>query len=101
MSMGHSVCAKSKSGVRDALSMTIPTGTGVHRRMVYVELEPGADFDAVVKTTIYLTNLDDFALVNQIYGEYFSGVFPARATVQVAALPRGARVEIEAIAYLG
>lgn len=44
MSMGHSVCAKSKTGVRDALSMTIPLGTGIHRRMVYVELLPGADF---------------------------------------------------------
>lgn len=44
MSMGHSVCAKSKDGVRDALSVTIPTGTGVHRRMVYVELEDGANF---------------------------------------------------------
>lgn len=49
MSMGHSVCAKGKPGVKDALSMTIPTGTGVHRRMVYVELEPGADFAAVEK----------------------------------------------------
>src|SRR5690606_9525096 len=47
MSMGHSVCAKGKRGVKDALSMTIPTGTGVHRRMVYVELEPDADFTAV------------------------------------------------------
>src|SRR5690606_35571349 len=47
MSMGHSVVAKSKSGVKDALSMTIPTGTGVHRRMVYVELEAGADFAKV------------------------------------------------------
>ena len=47
MSMGHSVCAKSKPGVKDALSMTIPTGTGVHRRMVYVELEPGAELTAV------------------------------------------------------
>ncbi len=47
MSMGHSVCAKSKPGVKDALSMTIPVGTGVHRRLVYVELEEGADFGAV------------------------------------------------------
>lgn len=46
-SMGHTVCAKSKAGVRDALSMTIPLGTGLHRRMVYVELEPGARFDDV------------------------------------------------------
>ena len=49
MSMGHTVVVKSKEGVRDALSMTIPTGTGVHRRMVYVELEDGADFAQVEK----------------------------------------------------
>ncbi|MDD2278882.1 MAG: diaminopimelate dehydrogenase [Bacteroidales bacterium] len=47
MSMGHSVVAKSKEGVKDALSMTIPTGTGIHRRMVYVELEEGASFEKV------------------------------------------------------
>ena len=47
MSMGHSVCVRSKEGVRDALSMTIPTGEGVHRRMVYVELEEGATLEAV------------------------------------------------------
>jgi len=47
MSMGHSVAARSKEGVKNALSMTIPTGTGVHRRMVYVELEKGAALEAV------------------------------------------------------
>lgn len=47
MSMGHSVCARSKEGVKDALSMTIPLGTGIHRRMVYVELMPGASLEAV------------------------------------------------------
>jgi len=47
MSMGHTVCVKSKAGVREALSMTIPTGTGVHRRMVYVQLEPGATLEKV------------------------------------------------------
>ncbi|MBQ4169911.1 MAG: diaminopimelate dehydrogenase, partial [Bacteroidales bacterium] len=46
-SMGHSVVAKSKEGVVDALSLTIPKGTGLHRRMVYVQLEEGADFDQV------------------------------------------------------
>ncbi len=49
MSMGHSVVAKSKDGVKDALSMTIPTGTGIHRRMVYVELEDGAKIEVVTK----------------------------------------------------
>lgn len=47
MSMGHSVCVKSKKGVRDALSMTIPLGEGIHRRMVYVELEEGANLEEV------------------------------------------------------
>lgn len=49
MSMGHSVAVRSKKGVREALSMTIPTGTGIHRRMVYVELEPGASLEEVTK----------------------------------------------------
>ena len=48
-SMGHSVCVKSKAGVKDALSMTIPVGEGIHRRMVYVELEEGADLAEVTK----------------------------------------------------
>jgi 2-iminobutanoate/2-iminopropanoate deaminase len=58
----------------------------------------GAGFAQVVKTTIYLTDLADFAAVNGVYGRYFPASPPARATVQVAALPRGARVEIDAIA---
>ena len=49
MSMGHSVCVRSKKGVKNALSMTIPLGEGIHRRMVYVELEPGASLEQVTK----------------------------------------------------
>lgn len=60
----------------------------------------GLSFADVVKTTIYLTDLSDFARVNDAYGAYFESAPPARATVQVAALPRGAKVEIEAIAAL-
>lgn len=59
MSMGHTVCVKSKSGVKDALSMTIPLGTGIHRRMVYVELEDGAKLEDVtnaVKEDPYFVN---------------------------------------------
>jgi 2-iminobutanoate/2-iminopropanoate deaminase len=55
-------------------------------------------FADVVKTTIFLVNLADFEVVNRIYGEHFTENFPARSTVQVVALPRGALVEIEAIA---
>jgi 2-iminobutanoate/2-iminopropanoate deaminase len=58
----------------------------------------GLTFDDVVKTTIFLTNLGDFQTVNEIYGSYFKQDPPARSTVQVAALPKGANVEIEVIA---
>ena len=55
-------------------------------------------FDDVAKTTIFLTNMEDFAAVNKVYGEFFTPPFPARSTVQVAALPGNAKVEIEAVA---
>jgi 2-iminobutanoate/2-iminopropanoate deaminase len=56
------------------------------------------NFENVVKATVFMTNLAEFADMNSIYGEYFTSNFPARSTVQVAALPRGATVEIEVIA---
>ncbi|WP_104744210.1 RidA family protein [Helicobacter acinonychis] len=60
--------------------------------------EAGLGMDSVVKTTILLKSLDDFAVVNEIYGSYFKESYPARATFQVAKLPKDALVEIEAIA---
>ncbi|MGL2705381.1 RidA family protein [Helicobacter pylori] len=60
--------------------------------------EANLGMDSVVKTTILLKNLDDFAVVNEIYGSYFTEPYPARATFQVAKLPKDALVEIEAIA---
>ena len=65
MSMGHTVCVKSKPGVKDALSMTMPLGDGVHRRMVYVELEPGAslaDVAAAVKADPYFANDETYVM---------------------------------------
>jgi 2-iminobutanoate/2-iminopropanoate deaminase len=56
-------------------------------------------FANVVKTTVFMTNLADFAAMNGVYGKYFTADFPARSTVQVAALPRGAQVEIEVVAH--
>jgi 2-iminobutanoate/2-iminopropanoate deaminase len=61
----------------------------------------GASLQSVAKTTIYLTDLQDFGPVNEIYGSYFKAAPPARATVQVSQLPRGAMVEIDAIAVVG
>jgi 2-iminobutanoate/2-iminopropanoate deaminase len=61
----------------------------------------GVGFPEVVRSTIYLTNLADFGKVNEVYGSYFPSEPPARATVGVAALPRGAAVEIDMIAHRG
>ena len=58
----------------------------------------GLTLDNVVKTTVFLTYLGDFQTVNEIYGSYFKGQPPARSTVQVSALPKGANIEIEVIA---
>jgi 2-iminobutanoate/2-iminopropanoate deaminase len=57
--------------------------------------------ESVVKTTIYLTDLGHFARVNEIYGEFFGAAKPARATVEVAGLPKGAAIEIEWVCYAG
>jgi len=61
----------------------------------------GADMSNVVKTTVLLKDMADFTAMNEVYATFFTGVYPARATYQVAALPKDAIVEIEAIAVLG
>lgn len=60
----------------------------------------GINFEQVVKTTIYLSDLNDFQAVNTIYAKSFTAIAPARATVEVSALPKGALVEIDAIAHM-
>ena len=60
----------------------------------------GSDFRHVARTTIFLADMNDFAVVNEIYASFFSEPYPARATVQVARLPRDVRVEIDAIAVV-
>ena len=60
--------------------------------------EAGLGFENVVKTTIFLTNMNDFAAVNEVYGRYFKTQPPARSTIAVAGLPKGVQVEIEVIA---
>jgi reactive intermediate/imine deaminase len=61
----------------------------------------GGDFDKVVRVTVYLTDLANFAKVNEVMSTYFREPFPARAAVGVAALPRGSQVEIDAVMHLG
>jgi 2-iminobutanoate/2-iminopropanoate deaminase len=61
----------------------------------------GSSLDNVVKTTVFVADMNDFAAMNEVYGRYFNGNKPARATVQAARLPKDARVEIECVALVG
>ena len=63
--------------------------------------DQGLDFSNVVKTTVFLDNMDDFAAMNEVYAEYFVAPYPARSAVAVDKFPKGALVEVEVIAYKG
>jgi len=73
----------------------------VMRNLKAVLLEAGLTFDNIVKSSIFLTDMGNFAEVNEIYGKYFTADFPARETVQVSALPKNVNVEISVIAVVG
>lgn len=79
----------------------VPQAEQVMRNIGAVLSAAGCGFEAVVKTTIFLTDLADFTRVNEIYGRCFPAAPPARSTVQVSALPKGVAVEIEVIALAG
>ncbi len=74
--------------------------TRVLENLQAVLLAAGASLERVVRTTVYLTDLKDFEAVNAVYARFFGASRPARSTVQVSALPKGARVEIDAVASL-
>ena len=104
--VGGFVFASGQIALDPATGKLVEGGTEAETRQVMhnmlgVLAASGARPEDVVKTTIFLVDLADFALVNSIYGATFSANPPARSTVQVAALPRGARVEIEATAFIG
>ncbi len=75
-----------------------PQTEQVMKNLSAVLLAAGSELELVVKTTVFLADMEDFAAMNDVYGQFFSSDPPARATVQVACLPRNAKVEIEAIA---
>jgi len=72
----------------------------VMKNLAAVLAAAGTSFDKVVKTTVYLSDMAEFAAMNEIYGQYFPAPAPARATIQAAALPRGVKVEIDLVALL-
>ncbi len=90
-------------GLDPASATIVEGGIEIETRRVLQNLgevlaAAGVDFVDVVRTTIFMVDLGEFEIVNRIYGEHFSPPYPARSTVQVAALPRKARIEIDAIA---
>ncbi|MHB8567453.1 MAG: RidA family protein [Nitrososphaerales archaeon] len=87
-----------KSGSIEATTIEEQT-TQVLRNLEAILKAAGSDLSKVLKCTVFLADLDEFASFNKIYGTYFSHVPPARSTVQVAKLPRGAKVEIDVIAF--
>ena len=103
--VGNAVYLSGQIGLDPSSGQLVEGGTEAQARRVMENLgavlkEAGLGFGDVVKTTIYMADLAEFAKVNDIYGSYFpaGGVPPARSTVQVAALPRGARIEIDFVA---
>ncbi len=90
----------------DPATGIIPEGVEAQTRQVMKNLaailkEAGGTLEHIVKTTIFVKDLQDFVTVNGIYSEYLTKPYPSRSTVEVACLPKDALVEIEAIAYLG
>ncbi len=83
----------------------VPGGIEAETRQALINLKnvleaAGSSLESVVKTTVFLRDMGDFPKMNAIYGEFFTENFPARSTIQVAALPKGGAVEIEAVAYI-
>ena len=72
----------------------------VFKNLAAVLKEAGASFETVVKTTVFIKNMDDFATINEVYSQYFTGHKPARSCVEVSRLPKDVHVEIEVIALI-
>lgn len=93
-------------GLDPATGTLVEGGVAAETRRVLANLDAvlraaGSGLASVLKTTVFLVDMADFAAMNEVYGKVFSEPYPARSTVAVAALPRGARVEIEAVARVG
>lgn len=100
---GKFVFTSGQVGIDPATNAIVEGGIEAETRQVFENLRnvleaAGSSLDLVVKTTVFLRDMNDFTRMNAVYAEYFTSGYPARSTVQVAALPRNAAVEIEVIA---
>jgi reactive intermediate/imine deaminase len=103
--VGNTIWVSGQIPLDPATKEMVTGGIEAQVRQVFENLKAivvaaGASFDEVVKATVFLTDLSHFALVNKIMAEYFREPYPARAAVGVAALPRGAEIEVECIVAL-
>ena len=102
---GNTVWLSGQVPLDPATGQLVTGDIAIEARQVFANLRAvcaaaGGSFDDVVRVGIYLTDLGDFAAVNAVMAEAFAEPFPARSTIQVSALPRGARVEVDAILVL-
>lgn len=102
---GHLVFSSGQIPVDPATGL-IPEGIQAQTRqamenVLAVLAEAGATAENIVKTTVFLQDMNDFAAMNEVYATFFSGAAPARSAVQVARLPKDCPIEIEAVAYIG
>lgn len=105
VSTGHLVFTAGQLGLDPATGELAPGGIEAQTRQAPSNLRAvleaaGSSLENVIKTTVYLQDINEFGLMNAVYGEFFTADFPARSAFQVAALPKGGAVEIEAVALL-
>lgn len=103
VSTGCMIYTAGQVGIDPSTGKMVEGGIQAQTRQVFMNLkaileEAGSGLDQIVKTTVFLQDMGEFSLMNEIYGSFFSEKYPARSTVQVCALPAGAAVEIEAVA---
>lgn len=103
--VGYMVFTAGQLGLERATGELVPGGVEAETRQALLNLQnilesAGSGLELVVKTTVFLRDMNDFAKMNAVYAEFFTRQPPARSAVQVAALPKGAAVEIEAVAVM-
>ena len=103
--IGNLVITSGQIPIDPATGNLVSGGIEEQTRQVFCNLkavleEAGSGLDKIIKTACFMDNMGDFAKMNTVYAEYFSGEFPSRSAVEVAKLPKDALIEIEAIAYL-
>ena len=103
--IGDLVITSGQIPIDPATGNLVEGDIGAQTKQVFENLKAvleaaGSGLDKIVKTTCFMDNMNDFAKMNEVYASFFSGDYPSRSAVEVAKLPKGALIEIEAIAYL-